>query len=844
MAAAEKIKTLEARLAKLEGVPIEGSDDIESECVDQLTNSSTIFEVRKCDFRAFKNRFSADDGRCAVDVLVSGALVQQEEIEETKIRDRLSQYARNHYHPTTTSKRKTSKAEAAAKESNMIAVSQIRDVQKHDLWIQRIRIQSPALLAIIAKIQKETWSSRQRTYFRPFSTLLFFYPQMKQALVELQEKWGQYADAASPVTNADMEEVNEPVDNCPAALAALQCYIDFFEKEIVPDSQRFDKLDIASDVFVRFDDLDYLFSPGDDLYRPPDSNVNATRLQGNRDYKRVWRAYFIRGSIVMLKAAKHDAPDKQGNPGLEKGVENEAAFVVRAFYLDFNGEEFITVSKDFPIMPYGGSIPITSLPIYPVRFAPNSAALIRSATEAGNQTLHYISESHGMYNGWTAIRTPSGEAIPDAATGTSVQHAEHINSEVMVDFSEAFQACTAWKPFRKILRRQAVVQEVSSDDYPILSWSNSNRDKLLGESSELVPLRTGVSAWQTKKYLTEDSLLKAIWDNYNRGKLTTSEFLRSEDTLLLTGRVFAYVFTERKFAQLNSAHLKPSGRNGNVLDSLRIPDMVKQVIQGSIQGHLLQKLAEKERGEGTHSFDLIQGKGAGLFILLHGVPGVGKSATAEAIAQFHGKPLFRIACGDLGLTPGEVESNLRGIFRLAGLWDCILLLDEVDTFFSQRSKGDAAMNKNALVSVFLRVLDYYTGILFLTTNRAGTLDEAFKSRIHYKLYYPPLTRQQTLEIWETNIQRLHQIERELGGERRAPMHIPSSAEILDYAALQFDHFESRRQDGAVPWNGRQIRNAFQVARSLAYSDAYTKAEALAESLGKEVAVGRDGRRLL
>lgn len=85
-------------------------------------------------------------------------------------------------------------------------------------------------------------------------------------------------------------------------------------------------------------------------------------------------------------------------------------------------------------------------------------------------------------------------------------------------------------------------------------------------------------------------------------------------------------------------------------------------------------------------------------VISKGVPGVGKTATAEMIAQFHGKPLFKIACGDLGMTPSGVESSLRGIFRLAGLWDCILLLDEVDTFFSQRSKGDAAMNKNALVS--------------------------------------------------------------------------------------------------------------------------------------------------
>lgn len=245
---------------------------------------------------------------------------------------------------------------------------------------------------------------------------------------------------------------------------------------------------------------------------------------------------------------------------------------------------------------------------------------------------------------------------------------------------------------------------------------------------------------------------------------------------------------------------------------------------------------------------------------------MGKTATAEAMAQAHGKPLFKITCGDLGLTPDQVESNLRGIFRLAGLWDCILLLDEVDTFFSQRSKADAAMNKNALVSgklamkglpigvpvlrwpttVFLRVLDYYNGILFLTTNRAGALDEAFKSRIHCKIYYPPLSRNQTLEIWQLNIKRLRRIEREqhkTHGGRLAPLQIPER-EILHFAAEQFDRLEQRRRQEASEshrrdgsrtngqWNGRQIRNAFQVARSLAYSDAHTKVDQMRHSTGE------------
>ena len=58
---------------------------------------------------------------------------------------------------------------------------------------------------------------------------------------------------------------------------------------------------------------------------------------------------------------------------------------------------------------------------------------------------------------------------------------------------------------------------------------------------------------------------------------------------------------------------------------------------------------------------------------------------------------------------------------------CVALLDEGDVFLEQRTLTD--LDRNALASVFLRVLEYYEGILILTSNRVGTFDEAFKSRI-------------------------------------------------------------------------------------------------------------------
>lgn len=102
-------------------------------------------------------------------------------------------------------------------------------------------------------------------------------------------------------------------------------------------------------------------------------------------------------------------------------------------------------------------------------------------------------------------------------------------------------------------------------------------------------------------------------------------------------------------------------------------------------------------------------------MLLHGAPGVGKTATAEAVADVSKKPLFPITCGDLGMEPNEVEANLTEIFRLANVWDCILLLDEAEIFLSPRAKRDDNLQRNALVSNTL--------LLYLSTSTVIALTQ-------------------------------------------------------------------------------------------------------------------------
>jgi hypothetical protein len=146
--------------------------------------------------------------------------------------------------------------------------------------------------------------------------------------------------------------------------------------------------------------------------------------------------------------------------------------------------------------------------------------------------------------------------------------------------------------------------------------------------------------------------------------------------------------------------------------------------------------ARTASGAGGIIADVISGKGGGLISVLHGPPGTGKTLTAESVAEHLRRPLYMVGFSELTTTPGKLESALRRILSLATAWDAVLLIDEADVFLEQRSLHE--LERNALVSVALRLLEYHRGVLFLTTNRITTFDEAFLSRFSIAIKYHEL----------------------------------------------------------------------------------------------------------
>lgn len=163
----------------------------------------------------------------------------------------------------------------------------------------------------------------------------------------------------------------------------------------------------------------------------------------------------------------------------------------------------------------------------------------------------------------------------------------------------------------------------------------------------------------------------------------------------------------------------------------------RSLVIGQKQKTLIHSLVKQHSSKGTGYDDVVQGKGKGLIGLFSGGPGCGKTLTAEAVAEVTKRPLYMVSAGELGTAPDKVDERLTLVLELSYRWGAVLLLDEADVFLQERDTKDVA--RNALVSIFLRQLEYFQGILILTTNRIGECDAAFESMFSNRsihLYHP------------------------------------------------------------------------------------------------------------
>ncbi len=227
------------------------------------------------------------------------------------------------------------------------------------------------------------------------------------------------------------------------------------------------------------------------------------------------------------------------------------------------------------------------------------------------------------------------------------------------------------------------------------------------------------------------------------GELTVEEFEGKKRQVTLADvpthpDVTVFSFDQHRRLSIHVTQLADYVYDADLGDKLVLPDETRELV-GLLLAH-----------KGVFQ-DIVRGKGGGAVVLCAGPPGVGKTLTAEVYAEVAQRPLYSVQCSQLGINPTELEKQLLVAFKRAQRWNAIMLLDEADVYVAARGTD---LKQNAIVGVFLRVLEYYRGVLFMTTNRADLVDDAIASRCLARIDYTVPTPAQQFRIWEVLAQTM------------------------------------------------------------------------------------------
>lgn len=130
----------------------------------------------------------------------------------------------------------------------------------------------------------------------------------------------------------------------------------------------------------------------------------------------------------------------------------------------------------------------------------------------------------------------------------------------------------------------------------------------------------------------------------------------------------------------------------------------------------------------------------GIRMLFYGLSGTGKTELARYIAETLGKKIILKRPSDiLGKYVGENEENIRKSFEQAEASGDILLFDEADTFFADRSNLSQSWERST-VNEFLTQMEEFSGILICTTNLRQIMDPAMQRRFHILTEFKPLQK--------------------------------------------------------------------------------------------------------
>ncbi|KAF2849339.1 P-loop containing nucleoside triphosphate hydrolase protein [Plenodomus tracheiphilus IPT5] len=464
-----------------------------------------------------------------------------------------------------------------------------------------------------------------------------------------------------------------------------------------------------------------------DVIKTLDDYVN----HGIVTYEHIW-TIFQPGSVIYSDShnGAHAAYTLRSGAYVETRCGNAYQLSIEA--VDYNGTHFGRCVESIRLWEFIGTTHILGLSAFPLSFHPHQQK-VKEALIARGKKFEQLADCHyRSYDGFAVTWDKEGNEVPYMCNGRII-----VDSDSFRRFSPHYvrniQPLAAKEGAKEPAYADEKLEIIASDDAKYVFGGQSKTERLR---------------------------------------------LAEEHHLICMPRVRGYSLKKKKWFLFYLDLIQEIKFNSDAFGSLVLPEDQKE---------LILSFAESQAMNSAGFDDIISGKGRGHITLFSGPPGVGKTLTAESVAEHMRAPLFMMSAGDLGINPDQVEAKLTSILEMIAKWNAVLLLDECDVFLEARSTHD--LERNKLVSIFLRVLEYYEGLLFLTTNRVDNIDPAFQSRIHVSMAYPDLTVDSRRHIWENFLKGLD------------VQHEWKSEDLDDLAEVNL--------------NGRQIKNVLKSAALLA-----------------------------
>ena len=422
------INSVEERLAFLEDkLRSLGGRESPGTVIEIVKRRKAIPKQRRVLWTDFKNEFE-EDHHCAIDVLEGPA-----------------RYWYNLKDDESRRKRFSSRKEAAPIDSGKTtSAAQLKGAYPPGMP-ERIRINSLPILHILAEIIPNlSKRASPPVMLRPYKALVHYEKEIREVFEELKEKWAdidvqgeaedEFDDAPRRIGPEERTEVPRDLSDTLEAFRDMRCLVEFIDQDIRPT---IDYYASGSATKIRFHDLFFLFPPGELVYEPIKQKTEQKTVRTGQA-ESGGRADEAQRTQTIYRTVRtaNGRPYLSGGPNINPPTtikDKYDYFGLCSYYLDFQGSDFGPLVKITTIAPFEGEIDITSLDMYPLKYAPDKARIQEGLVENGKKYRSLTGVRHMEYNGPTYSRDFLGNLVIVGRGYDPPKQHENIQARVVID---------------------------------------------------------------------------------------------------------------------------------------------------------------------------------------------------------------------------------------------------------------------------------------------------------------------------------------------------------------------------------------------------------------------------